>query len=386
MELTDKKDKKSPIDKLIDAISAIFLPIIPILSATGILKGLIAIFTTFNILDQTSGTFIIFQIMSDAVFYFFPFLIAWSGAKRFNLNIPTALVIAGCLMHPSGKALMESEVFRIFENTAFESIVNTRFLGMPVVMFDYSSTIIPMLFATFFAAKVELFFKKRSPESIKSFLVPLLTIIVTVPITFILIGPATVILSGLLGDFVNNLIKVNPILASIFLGAFWQPIVILGLHWGIIPLGLNNIAVNGFDTIIANTDGVSFAQLGALIGVYIKTKNKKTKKVAVPAGISAFFGVTEPSMYGVTIPLKIPFIMSCLAGALGAIPVGIMKLRTYSFGALGIFSPLTKISPEIGINQNFWGALINAGLSLALGFVLTFVIKFKEKEDVGQLD
>jgi PTS system beta-glucosides-specific IIC component len=218
---------------------------------------------------------------------------------------------------------------------------------------SYSSSVIPIIISAFFAAKVEKWLKTVIPDVVKAFVVPLLTLVIVVPVTFIVIGPVATWAGNLLGQGTLAVYNLSPVIAGLLLGGFWQVFVIFGLHWGLVPIAFNNVATMGYDTILA----------------LIFAKNKKLKSLSIPAFISGIFGVTEPAIYGITLPLKKPFIISCIGGAVGGAVLGLTNVKGYIIGGLGIFGIPSYISPE-GIGMDLWGALI----AIVAGFIVAFVL------------
>ncbi|MEH7643925.1 glucose PTS transporter subunit IIA, partial [Bacillus toyonensis] len=290
--------------------------------------------------------------------------------------------IGGALVYPALSGLKASEpLYTLFAGTMFESPIHITFLGIPVILMNYASSVIPIIFATYFGAKVEKSLKKVIPDVVKTFVLPFLTLLIVVPVTFLVIGPIATWAGQFLGQATLWVYHLSPLVAGIVLGAFWQVLVIFGLHWGIVPIGYNNLAVHGIDPILALIFATSFAQIGAVLGVWMKTKDRKLKTLSIPAFISGIFGVTEPAIYGVTLPLKKPFIMSCIAGGIGGGILGVFGTQAYMTGGLGIFALPTFISPKEGITAGFWGAIIAMVVSLIVGFVLTYLFGFTKKKD-----
>lgn len=176
----------------------------------------------------------------------------------------------------------------------------------------------------------------------------------------------------LLGSATVAVYNLSPLVAGIFLGGLWQVFVIFGLHWGLVPVAINNLTSLGADPVLALVFAASFAQIGAVLAVFLKIKNQKIKTLSIPAFISGIFGVTEPAIYGVTLPLKKPFIMSCVGGAVGGGIMGIMGTQVYIIGGLGVFGYPSNISPE-GITTGFYGSLIGTAVAFIVGFVLTYL-------------
>ncbi|MGE7851193.1 beta-glucoside-specific PTS transporter subunit IIABC [Bacillus paramycoides] len=381
-EATSEKKKSS----LIDILSSIFTPILGVLAATGMIKGFNALFVALGWLSTQSGTYQILNAVGDSLFYFFPIFLGYTASKKFGGSPFIGMAIGGALVYPALSGLKASEpLFTLFAGTMFESPIHITFLGIPVILMSYASSVIPIILAAYFGAKVERSLKKAIPDVVKTFLVPFFTLLIVVPVTFLVIGPIATWAGQFLGQATLWIYNLSPLVAGIVLGAFWQVLVIFGLHWGIVPIGYNNLAVHGIDPILALIFATSFAQIGAVLGVWMKTKDQKLKTLSIPAFISGIFGVTEPAIYGVTLPLKKPFIMSCIAGGIGGGILGVFGTQAYMTGGLGIFALPTFISPKEGITAGFWGAIIAMVVSLIVGFVLTYLFGFTKKKDSTEL-
>ncbi|MDM5426408.1 beta-glucoside-specific PTS transporter subunit IIABC [Bacillus mycoides] len=376
-EATSEKKKSS----LIDILSSIFTPILGVLAATGMIKGFNALFVALGWLSTQSGTYQILNAVGDSLFYFFPIFLGYTASKKFGGSPFIGMAIGGALVYPALSGLKASEpLYTLFAGTMFESPIHITFLGIPVILMNYASSVIPIILATYFGSKVERNLKKVIPDVVKTFVVPFFTLLIVVPVTFLVIGPIATWAGQFLGQATLWVYNLSPLVAGIVLGAFWQVLVIFGLHWGIVPIGYNNLAVHGIDPILALIFATSFAQIGAVLGVWMKTKDQKLKTLSIPAFISGIFGVTEPAIYGITLPLKKPFIMSCIAGGIGGGILGVFGTQAYMTGGLGIFAIPTFISPKEGITAGFWGAIIAMVVSLILGFVLTYLFGFTKKK------
>lgn len=366
-------EKKGLFNSFIDIISNIFLPVLPLLMATGIIKGFNSMFVAFGWLESTSGTYQILNVIGDGFFTFLPIFLGYTAMKKFGGTPFLGMAIAAALVHPSLAGIGESEPsMTLFSGTVLESPVQVSFLGIPIILMSYTASVVPIILSTYFASKIELTFAKIIPQVVKSFVVPFLTLLIIVPLTFIIIGPIATWLAQSIGFVIQQGYEFAPILAGIIVGGFWQVLVIFGVHWGIIPIYYNNLAVQGFDMLIAMTFAASFAQIGAVLAVWIKTKNKKLKSMSIPAFISGFFGVTEPSIYGITLPLKTPFIMSCIGSAAGGAIIAMTSAALYSAGPLGVFKIPTFIHPENGIDGGFIGMLIAITVAFIVAFILTY--------------
>ena len=379
----------SVLDKAIDLISGIFAPTLGLLASTGMIKGFLAIFTTFGWLSDKSGTYIILNALGDSFFYFLPIMLAYTSSKKFKVNPFLAMVIGATLVYPTITALnpltmMGSDatpLYTLFSGTIFESPVYLTFLGIPLIMMNYTSSVIPIILAVWLTSKVEPFFKKIMPDVVKTFLVPFCAALVVVPVTFLVIGPISTWLGTAIGAGSLAVYTFNPIIAGFILGAIWQVLVVFGLHWGLVPIGLLNISTLGFEPVLVLTGAASFAQIGAVLAVTLRTKDPKTKGLGISAFISGIFGVTEPAIYGITLPRKKPFIASCIASGVGGAIMGFAGTKSYMVGGMGIFAIPSKISPK-GIDAGFYGNLVAIVVALVLGLLITLLMDKSHKDEV----
>lgn len=383
VEDDSSNEKMSIFSRFIDIISSVFAPALGVLAATGMIKGFNALFEALGWLTKTDGTYIILNAVGDCLFYFFPIFLGYTAAKKFKMNIFIGMAIGASLVYPAFTSIMaptNTPLYTLFEGTIFQSPVYITFLGIPVILMGYSSTVIPILISTYVGSKLESFFKKVVPSVVRTFLVPFFTLLIIVPLSLIVIGPLSTWAGTLLGQGLLWVYNLSSIAAGVLIGGFWQVFVIFGLHWGLVPIALNNLAVLKYDPILAATFGASFAQIGVVLAILLKTKNQKLKSISIPAFISGIFGVTEPAIYGVTLPKKKPFVISCIAAAVGGGIIGGLGVKGYIIGGLGIFGIPSYIGPK-GIDMNLWGAIIAIVVSFVLGFLIMFFAGFKDDEE-----
>jgi PTS system beta-glucosides-specific IIC component len=380
----DSNENMNAFNKFIDIISGVFAPTLGVLAATGMIKGFNALFVAFSILTDKDGTYQILNAIGDSLFYFLPIFLGYTASKKFKLNEFTGMAIGAAMVYPKIIALTTAEpLFKVLGGTMFESSVSTTFLGIPVILMNYSSTVIPIIIAIFVASKVEKFFKKIIPDVVKTFLVPFCTLLVIVPLTFLAIGPVSTWAGQLLGAITAAIYNFSPIVAGLFIGAFWQVFVIFGLHWGLVPIAFNNLATLGYDSVLALSVAASFAQTGVVGAILLKTKNKKLKSLAIPAFISGIFGVTEPAIYGITLPKKKPFVISCIGASIGGGIIGFFGSKGYMIGGMGIFALPSYIGPN-GMDKGFYGMAIAMVVGLVLGFVMMLFTKFEDDPEVSE--
>ncbi|MFT8469935.1 MAG: PTS transporter subunit EIIC [Oenococcus sp.] len=371
--------KANIFDKFVGIVSGIFIPLLGLLTAEGIIKGLLALFVALNWLKTTNGTYIILYAIGDSLFYFFPIFVGYTAAEKFHLDKFVGMAIGATMIYPTLiSALSGKPIDVIFNHTIIQSSVYLSFLQIPVLLNNYSSTIIPAILAVWFASLIERQATKFAPAAVKNFFVPFFTLIISLPIIFIVIGPVATWISDVIGAFVRVLYQFNPILFGGFVGGFWQIFVMFGIHQGLIPIVINNLATAGYDTIFAATCTASFTQLAILIAIVLKTRNQKTKINATAAIFPAIFGITEPAIYGVTLPLKTPFIISNIAAGIGGAMAMGLGVRYYTMGGQGILSFPCYLNPA---GHNLSGALL-AGASMLVAMVIAFsltILFYKEK-------
>ena len=361
-EKEDDEKKENIFATLMDVISAIFTPILGAMIGSGIIKGLLMVATMFLGLSNTSGTYMILNATSNAVFYFLPVILAYTSAKKFQANIVIAMVVAGALVYPD----------MIAAYSAGEAI---KFLGIPVVMINYSSSVIPIILSTWFLSKVEKFLEKLIPDVIKSFMIPLFSLAVVVPVTYLVVGPVGNYLGLGVASVYSFLYSLNPIVAGVILGGFYQALVVFGIHWALGPIQINNVAVYGFDTITGMYLPAKYAQAGATLALGLKSKDTGYKSSAITTAVTtAVFGITEPAVYGFTLKNKKAFYMASIAAAVGG---GIAGAFGCAAGAYGISNTLTL---PVFIGNGLGGMLIAIVTSFLLSIILTFL--FGDKKEV----
>lgn len=386
---SNEEPKKSGrlLDRGIDIVSGIFQPILGIMAACGMVKGLNALFIALGLYSDTSGGALIINAIGDGLFTFLPLFLGYTSAKKFGLKPMIGLVIGAIMCYPgiqSGAiSSMGDAMYTLFTGTMFESPVYISFFGIPVISIDYTGTVIPVILSVYFASKCEKVFNKFVPDLVKFFFVPMLTLLVALPITFIVIGPIATFGSTIISEFVFAVRDFSPLIAGAIVGFTWQVLVIFGMHWGFIPVYINNIMTNGYDNVMMPFFACTFATSAVVLAIFFKTKDKKIKEMALPNFISGVFGVTEPAIYGILLPLKKPFIISCITGGIGGAFYGFFNLRKFMVGGMGIFELPAMIEPD-GAMGNLIVALLGIVISMVVGFVLTMIF-YKDKEKVEEV-
>ena len=382
-------DKRGPATVLIDLISGTIQPTLGVLASAGIIKGLLALFSFTGILPTASGTYQVLYAVADGFFYFLPIILSYTAARKFKMNEFTAMAIGIALCYPAMVNATSGVVLgTILAGTPFEMSYYMKFLGIPIVMpaFGYPNPVVPIILAIALAAPLERWLKKVVPDVIRLFAVPAVTLAVMVPVTYLLIGPVSSALCSILTmvfSALYNIPAVGGIIVGALIGALWQVLVIFGLHWGLIPLKLINYGTIGYDVFLSPSFCVSFAQTFAVLAIILKTKDRRLRNVALPAFLSGIFGITEPAIYGVTLPKKKPFINSCIAGCIGGAFTGLVGAKSYGMGGLGLFGLATFIDPAIGGEgfRSVYIILVAVTIASVAGFVMTF-LTYKDDEKI----
>ena len=350
------KEKQNLFNAFVGIVTSVFTPCLGVLAATGILKGVLALFVAIGVLSNTSGTYNILYSLGDSFFYFMPILLAYTASKKFGLPEMEGMVIGAGLSTASGMDI-------------------SNLFGIPVVMpssGNYTSSVIPIICSVAFAAWFEKKYKKFIPDSCKLFFVPLITCTVTFALTLWVIGPVASILSDGLGIFFNAVASFSGILLGAVVGALWQVLVMFGLHWALVPLMLNDMATNGCSTFLTGFFGCTFAQCGAVLAIYLKTKNSKTKSLCIPALISGIAGVTEPAIYGLTLPKKKPFIITCIVGAITGAALMAFNVTSYTQAGTGIFGYTAYINTVTNDISGMIASIVISLIAVVLAFVLVY--------------
>lgn len=352
------------VNSAIDIISAIFAPLLPLLIASGLMKGVLTIATLQHWLDKGSGTWTLLYAASDAMFFFMPVLLGYTAGGRFGGNPLLTMVLGAAMVHPS--------LIALFHASQHNPMLHVRFMLLPLTLINYSSTVIPVILAAAFCCWLEKRLNRWLHVSIRAFFTPFLCLLIALPVTCLLIGPLATCLSNAIGNGYNQLWLLSPVAAGAILGAAWQVLVIFGLHWGLVPLMLNNVATLGFDTISPITSAAVWAQSAATLGILLRTRDPRLKTLAAPAFVSSVFGITEPAIYGVNLPLRRPFVIGCICGALGGMVVGWFHGMAHNIGALGIFAFPAFLSPA-GLDRAFWGTLTGCIVAFGCAFVSSWL-------------
>lgn len=363
-DVTENNEKI--VDKIMSTISAIFTPYINILAAAGVLKGIVILLQMANLFNERSFIMVTLNVLASGVFTMLPLFIAITGAEKFKSNKFIALAMASAMLYPLTAADIPSSV-----------MVGTIAIPLKV----YGGAVLTTIFAIYVLAKVEKLLKKIIPDIAKLVFVPTLSLVITGIITFLIIGP----LANYLGVGIANgykwLYDLSPAISGAILAGFGQFFVIFGIHWGIIPLGQINVQVMGYDTIMAMFMSAVFGQFGAVVGSIFTSRDAEERQLSISASVSAFFGITEPALYGVNVKKRYPFIAGCIGATVGGMITGLLRVKLYGFAPvlnvfmLGMFNGAqSKTSYEV----------IAIGLAFIVAFLITIIIGLKKRNSGTQ--
>ncbi|MFH5810600.1 PTS transporter subunit EIIC [Companilactobacillus sp. FL22-1] len=359
------KNNTTLFNRISRAMVKMIFPIIPTMAAVGILKGLMSVTLLFGWLTTKDGTYILLTSINDAFLYFLPIIIAVSVSKAIGSSPYIGVAIGATLVLP---AIV----------TATTKNVNMSFLGIPVLLKSYGNSLFPTMISTLLAGKFEKYLKKYIPDYLE-FLRIMVILIVMVPFTFIVIGPLFTLVSKWLAAGTMGIYNLSPLVAGVLFGAFWQVMVLFGLHYAFIPI-LTDITLregsNAFNPILGQ--GV-WALAGAALGFALKTKNKELKATGFSGMTSALFGVTEPSIFGIALPYRVPFISAMIGGAVGGLLSPILKVNQYYPAvAGGILSFGSSMNPN-GNPQSVIGYFICFFVAFIISAICSYILTTDKK-------
>ncbi len=364
--------RKHVIDALFDIISGIFAPILPAIVGAGLLKGVLSLILAFKLMAPADSGYVVLNMIADAPFYFLPFLVAFSSARKFKTNEFLAVTIAGVIMYPT-----------IIQYAASGEVASLSLLGLKIPMINYSSTVIPIILGVFLMSYIYKAVDRIVPDVLKVIVTPLVVLFTDAVLVLVVVAPLGSYVGVYVQLFFSYLYQIAGPLAGALLGGLMPLIVITGMHYAFFPSTFLNFSKLGYDTILLPLNLVgNMAQTGAALGVAVKTKDSKMKSLAFSTTVSAFFGITEPAIYGVTLKLKKPFYAALAGGAVGGGIYGTFAVKAFSFSVPGITALPSYV--EHG-TKNFLFALLGIGCSFGVAFILTLLSNFDNKESAMEI-
>ncbi|GGG39296.1 PTS system, beta-glucosides-specific IIC component [Lactobacillus apis] len=369
---------KNAFFQLIGVITGSMMPVIGLLAASGMLKGILNILTNFCHMSTASPTYTIINSMGDAAFYFLPIIVGFTAAQKLGSNPVIVSLIGGFLIYPDLVKIYASGKFSYFLAGVG---INANFFGIPIHIPQYTYSIFPMIFAAWMAAKIEPWIKKWMPVTLRQIFTPLVEIFLVGMTVLIIVGPVISFISEGIAGVLQWLLTVNTALSGLIIGGLYQILVIFGLHWAVIPLIANDIAATGHSVLNGIISITMVAQGAGALAVWFKTKhNPELKGLSMSAAISAAVGITEPAMYGVNLKYGRVFMTSSIGAAIGGLVNGLLKVDMYGFtGSLIGFPSFVPKAGQGNPNNllNFWIASI---VTIIAAFALTYFFGYKEND------
>ncbi|TRZ39664.1 PTS beta-glucoside transporter subunit EIIBCA [Niallia circulans] len=357
--------KKKLLSRFFDMISGVFSPVIPAIAGAGMMKGILTLLQVLGWISVESDAYQVLTIISDAAFYFLPFLLAISAAKRFKVSEYLAVALAGALLYPTITAGVAS------------GEAGLKFLGMSVPFIGYSATVIPIIIAVWILSYVYKLINRIVPSTVRVVLTPTLVFLIMIPFTLIVAGPIGFVVGDYVGIAVAWIYEHGGVFAGILIGGLMPVFVVTGMHYGFAPIILQNMGKYGYDNAILPLNIVnSLAQAGAAFAVSFRTKNKKLKSLAVSTGVSALLGVTEPAVFGVNLKLKRPLYATMIAGAISGGMVVYFGVKCFGFILQGLEAFPVYIDPASPMNLVY--TIISMIVSFIIAFVMTLILGFED--------
>lgn len=352
--------KDSLWNRFFKTISGCILPMLGPMIAGGIIKGLLVILTTAGVLASTDGTYQVLYAAGDAILYFMPTIVGFTCGKVFDCNPYVTATIGAAFLYPNLVAAIAAEG-------------GITFLTIPVASVSYSSTFLPILLASFVASKLEKLAKKFIPQMLQLMLVPTFVLAITVPLSWLVIGPVMNALSAILSNAVFGIFGLSPLLGGIVVGACWQLVVLLGLHAAFIPILMNNLFVTGSDPVNAIMGLTVWALAGVAFGYALRQKDPEKRSVGFGSMASALCGVTEPTIYSIALPNFKLFGAAMAGGGIAGGILGALGGKMYVMAGDGLFRIPAMINPE-GLDISFYGFIATAIFAFVLSGVFAYLL------------
>lgn len=367
----ESAQKKNPVEVIIDFVAGVFQPVIPALSGAGMVKALLALLVVSRVISDETQTYMLLNMFADGVFYFLPMILAFTTAQKLKCNPILAAGVAAMMLHPN------------WTNLVAEGAPVHFFEWIPFTLASYASSVIPVILVIFVQAYVEKFLKKWIPKAVELVFLPMLTFLIMGTLAFSVLGPIGSILGGYLGTFFNFLSETAAWAPAVLVGGLLPLMVMFGLHNGVAPLGVMQMANLGYDSIFGPgclCSNMAQATAGAVVA--FRTKNKKTKQIAVSGSVTAYMGITEPILYGVSLPKKYPLIATMIGGACGGLYAGLTQTHRFATGSSGLPAVLLYLGDNT--TKCFINIIIAIVISAVVSGLLTFFLslKFEKEEDI----
>lgn len=377
-------NRESLMNRFIQTLTKIITPTLGVLIATSLILGLLSVLLALKIIDKNSGSYYIMNALGYSCFTFFPVLLGYTSAKAFNSDKFIGMILGATIMFPglseqitSGKVLQS-----FFNGTPFAIQSHATLFGAPLIFpFNgYASTVIPIILIVFFASKVEKLVSPKLNKNLRFTFLPLITLSIVTPLALLIIGPIANILSQGITALILYLYNFSSGLSGLLLGILYTPLVMVGLHWPLITTGINNLATMKYDFLMPMVYTIPFAQLGSVLAVFLRTSSKEIKDICIPAMISDIFCIIEPSIYGITLPVKKRFVFCCIASGIGSLIIALFSVKNFA-STIGLLGIIGFVNPNTGS----WNGLIIAGLATIATFFVAFtltLLTYKREDDL----
>ena len=360
---SQKNSKKGIISVFMDIVSGVFGPIVPAIAGAGMIKGLLAGFIALKIISTDSDTVKIIDMAASGVFIFLPFFLAVSAAKIFKTNQYLAAAVAACIMSPNMIAAAKEG-----------AVASYSFLGfIPVPVFNYSGSVIPIIFAVWVLSYVHKMVDKVMPEVLRTVFTPTVTLFIMSFLTLSVIGPVGIYLGKGLAVIIQALFNISPVLAGLIVGAIRPVAILTGMHHAMTPIALQNFQEQGYDMLMPMMFMANMAITGATLAVYFKEKDKKEKSVILSSAISGLLGITEPALFGVLTKYKKAFLAATIGSSAASAFIAFFGVRIYGYILSSIFSLPAYIGPY------FPFAVAGVLIAIILSCILSYMFVVKEK-------
>ncbi|MCF1783993.1 MAG: beta-glucoside-specific PTS transporter subunit IIABC [Lactobacillus mulieris] len=358
---TNQKEKFR-FSNLFEIIASIFLPVVPALAGAGMIKGLVTILTTYMHADPKSDLIVVLSIVGDCVFYFLPFFVAWSAAKKFETDIPCSLALAGCLLYP------------VMTDGFLKGTSPMHFLSMPIPFFKYAGSSIPIILTVLVLKYIFKWINKLIPKALRMIFTPMMVLLVIAPLTLAFIAPlASYIAQGLVA-IVKFFYGLSPLVAGAVVGGTRLFVVMTGMHLALGAVCIENINQLGYDFLLPMNTMGTMALFGACLAVAIRAKSEKNKAIGGSTALSAFLGITEPGIYGVFVKFKTAMLATVIGGALGGSIVGAFGGRATAYVNSCI------LSLPVFMTKNFWAVCVGMAVSTVTSFLVVMILGVKDSE------
>lgn len=354
-------------DKFLGAISAIVGPAVPAIVASGLVSAIVSVLKLIGV-NAESTTMTYLSSLANVALYFLPFILAYTSAKYFKVNPVMAIFIAGLLMYPDVATLAASE----------DAVT---LFGLPVYKVNYASSLIPIILSVWSLKYITKLIEKIVPNAVRYVFVPLLTALIMLPIAVCVTGPIGGAIGSLIANGAEALYNTVPWLGVLILSCISPLLVLTGSHLALLPLLVANFSTRGYDdSLLIAFIGMNFSQFAVSAAVFLKAKNAEIKSTASSCAITAFFaGITEPSLYGITLRLKKPLIATFIGCIANGIYCAIFRVKIYSFGAPSFFTMANFIDPAG--SSNFAYAIGAVIVTIVVTFAATWLLGFDEPKE-----